>query len=136
MAEQIAWAKGAGLDPDVIRHAPQVLHGPLAARRWEELFGKGPEDDLIMAAVAQHTTGAPGMGKVALAVFVADFLEEGHGTGGSPEAGEVKAANTLERAGFLVARAKLSYLSGHGRWIAPDLLFCYNDLWMRTAGEE
>ncbi|MBT9258647.1 MAG: bis(5'-nucleosyl)-tetraphosphatase (symmetrical) YqeK [Clostridiales bacterium] len=136
MAEQQAWARKAGLDADIIRYAPQVLHGPLAAERWKELFGELPGDEAILEAVATHTTGAAGMGKVALTVFVADFLEEGHGTGASPEAQEAAQAKTLEEAGFFVAKAKLAHLAAHGRWIAPDLLFCYNYLWSRARGEE
>lgn len=55
------------------RYAPILLHGPIAAERLlHELGVTAPE---VVEAVRYHTTGKPGMGRVARAVFLADKVE-------------------------------------------------------------
>jgi predicted HD superfamily hydrolase involved in NAD metabolism len=55
------------------RERPILLHGPVAA----ELARKdlGVEDEEVLEAVRAHTTGEPGMGSLALALYVADKIE-------------------------------------------------------------
>jgi predicted HD superfamily hydrolase involved in NAD metabolism len=55
------------------RERPVLLHGPVAA----ELARKdlGVEDEEVLEAVRAHTMGAPGMGPLALALYVADKIE-------------------------------------------------------------
>jgi predicted HD superfamily hydrolase involved in NAD metabolism len=57
------------------RERPVLLHGPVAA----ELVRKdlGVEDGEVLEAVRAHTTGEPGMGPLALALYVADKIEPG-----------------------------------------------------------
>ena len=57
------------------RESPKLLHGPVAAelaRRELDI-----EEGEVLEAIRVHTTGAPGMGPVALAVYVADKIEPG-----------------------------------------------------------
>ena len=55
------------------RESPKLLHGPVAAElARRELSIK---DDEVLDAVREHTTGRPGMGPLALALFVADKIE-------------------------------------------------------------
>ena len=58
---------------DFERERPILLHGPVAA----ELARKdlAVEDGEILDAVRAHTTGEPGMGPLALALFAADKVE-------------------------------------------------------------
>ena len=57
------------------RENPKLLHGPVAA----ELASRelGVEDEEVLEAVRVHTVGCPGMGPLALAVYVADKIEPG-----------------------------------------------------------
>ncbi len=55
------------------RENPKLLHGPVAAELARRELGM--MDDDVLEAVRFHTTGAPGMGLVALAVYVADKIE-------------------------------------------------------------
>lgn len=88
--EALRW-RAAGLlhdalrdeDPDVLRRevSPDladlpgaVLHGPAAAVR---LRGLGVADEEVLDAVAWHTLGHPGLGRLGRAVYCADFLEPG-----------------------------------------------------------
>jgi predicted HD superfamily hydrolase involved in NAD metabolism len=55
------------------RQSPKLLHAPVAAelaRRELEI-----EDEEVLGAVRAHTVGEPGMGSLALALYVADKIE-------------------------------------------------------------
>ena len=55
--------------------SPILLHGPVAAEISRRELGI--ENGEVLEALRVHTTGAPGMGPVALALFVADAIEPG-----------------------------------------------------------
>jgi len=57
------------------RESPKLLHGPVAAELARRELGV--DDDSVLEAIRAHTMGAPGMGPVALAVYVADKIEPG-----------------------------------------------------------
>ena len=52
---------------------PVLLHGPVAAELARRELGI--EDEEVLEAVRAHTTGEPGMGPLALALYVADKIE-------------------------------------------------------------
>jgi len=58
---------------DFERENPKLLHGPVAAEL--ALRELGVEDEEVLDAIRVHTTGAPGMEGLALAVYVADKIE-------------------------------------------------------------
>lgn len=58
---------------DTQRAKPGLLHGPVAAEECRRKLGI--EDQEIYDAIYWHTTGRPGLGKVGLALFFADFAE-------------------------------------------------------------
>jgi predicted HD superfamily hydrolase involved in NAD metabolism len=55
--------------------SPNLLHGPVAAELARRELGV--EDEEVLEAIRIHTTGAPRMGPLALAVYVADKIEPG-----------------------------------------------------------
>lgn len=55
------------------RETPKLLHGPVAAGMARRELGV--EDEGVLDAVREHTTGRPGMGPLSLALFVADKIE-------------------------------------------------------------
>lgn len=55
------------------RESPKLLHGPVAAELARRELGVGDEE--VLEAVRVHTVGSPGMGPLALAVYVADKIE-------------------------------------------------------------
>jgi len=55
------------------RQSPKLLHGPVAAELARRELGI--EDEEILEAVRAHTTGKPGMGPIALVLYVADKIE-------------------------------------------------------------
>ncbi len=71
---RIAAERGVPVD-DAEREKPMLLHGPVAAEVAKSELGV--KDEAVLEAVRVHTTGATGMGPLALAVFVADKIEPG-----------------------------------------------------------
>jgi nicotinate-nucleotide adenylyltransferase len=64
----------AGIAHDMAKNqTPGLLHGKAAAVLLQERFGIHNKD--ILEAVEFHTTGKPGMGDLAKAVFIADKIE-------------------------------------------------------------
>ena len=55
------------------REAPQLLHGPVAAELARQELGV--EDADVLEAIRVHTVGRPGMGPLALVLYVADKIE-------------------------------------------------------------
>lgn len=93
------------------RAAPGLLHGPVAAEICREKFGLGAE---VYEAIEWHTTGKPGLGRVGLALYVADYAEP---LRDRPEADEARAIFAHD--GFLaalryVADNKLRYVRSKG----------------------
>jgi len=58
---------------DLERQSPKLLHGPVAAEMTKRELGI--EDGEVLEAVRAHTTGRPGMGPLALVLYVADKIE-------------------------------------------------------------
>ena len=70
----IAAAIEYGMTPDATERAvPWLLHGPVAALWVRSEAGVG--DGCVLDAIAHHTTFAPALDDVALAVFLADKLD-------------------------------------------------------------
>jgi predicted HD superfamily hydrolase involved in NAD metabolism len=58
---------------DAERQSPKLLHGPVAAELARRELGV--DDEEVLRAVMAHTTGRPGMGPLALVLYVADKIE-------------------------------------------------------------
>jgi predicted HD superfamily hydrolase involved in NAD metabolism len=58
---------------DAERQSPKLLHGPAAAELARQELGF--DDEEVLEAVRAHTTGKPGMGPLALVLYVADKIE-------------------------------------------------------------
>jgi len=92
-----------------------LLHGPVAALMLKD---KGIGDEEVWEAVAAHTTGAPGMGLLALVVYVADHAEPGRIFPGA-EAARRLAFRDLRAAGILLMEETIRHLEARGRPVHP-----------------
>ena len=101
---------------DFERERPVLLHGPVAA----ELARKelGVKDAEVQEAVRHHTTGAPGMGALALALYVADKIEPGR-EGSGVEGLRKVALKSLRRAATAALEDSISYNGRRGQPIHP-----------------
>ena len=55
------------------RESPKLLHGPVAAGLARRELGV--EDEVVLEAIRDHTTGRPGMPPMSLVLYVADKIE-------------------------------------------------------------
>lgn len=58
---------------DVMKHTPQILHGPVSAFLAKELMGINDED--IFNAVMYHSTGRKNMTTLEKIIYIADYIE-------------------------------------------------------------
>jgi len=104
------------------RQAPVLLHGPIEASRLAE---EGLHDPDILQAVRLHTTGAPGMGRLAQIIFLADAIEP------TREYPDVDGLRAIAKDGLRVAvaaclRQQITYLASQGHLIHPRAVATYN----------
>lgn len=98
------------------RESPNLLHGPVAAELARRELGV--EDEEVLEAIRVHTTGAPEMGPLALAVYVADKIEPGRDYP-SVERLRRLAAEDLRAAATEALRRAISHNDERGRSTHP-----------------
>ncbi len=101
------------------RESPKLLHGPVAAELAREDLGVKSED--VLEAIRAHTTGAPGMGPVALAVFLADKIEPARDYPGIDEL-RALAERDLKGAASLSLEGSISHNEERGHRVHPNSL--------------
>jgi predicted HD superfamily hydrolase involved in NAD metabolism len=116
---------------DFEREQPILLHGPVAAKLAREDLGV--EDGEILDAVRIHTTGEPGMGPLALALFVADKIEPGREQGGVEDLREI-APVSLHRAARAALEDSISYNERRYHSAHPGSRQTLE--WLSTYGDE
>jgi predicted HD superfamily hydrolase involved in NAD metabolism len=101
------------------REQPVLLHGPVAA----ELVRKdlGVKDGEVLEAVRAHTTGEPGMGHLALALYVADKIEPGRDQPGVESLRKL-ATESLRQAAMDALEGSISHNERRGRPAHPKSL--------------
>jgi predicted HD superfamily hydrolase involved in NAD metabolism len=107
---RVAKRLGLVLDP-ATRGIPELWHGPVAAELAKSELGI--RDEEVLEAVRWHATGRPGLGITGLAVFTADYCEEGRKF---PEAaeGRRRALKSLAEGARYVSASKLAWLASEG----------------------
>jgi predicted HD superfamily hydrolase involved in NAD metabolism len=87
---------------------PKLLHGPIAAEEARRTLGV--TDAQVYEAIYWHTTGRPKLGTVGLALYFADFAEEGRGFPESDEARAILRRDGFEAALRYVVREKYKHI--------------------------
>jgi predicted HD superfamily hydrolase involved in NAD metabolism len=116
---------------DFERERPILLHGPVAAKLAREDLGV--EDGEVLDAVRAHTTGEPGMGPLALALFVADKIEPGREQPGVEDLREL-APVSLHRAARAALEDSVSYNERRDHPAHPKSRQTLE--WLRDSGDE
>jgi predicted HD superfamily hydrolase involved in NAD metabolism len=115
---------------DFERERPILLHGPVAA----ELSRKdlGVDDGEVRDAVRAHTTGEPGMERLALALYVADKIEPDRNQPGVDDLREL-ALESLHLAARTALEGSVSHNERRGRPIHPKSLQTLE--WLTSGAE-
>lgn len=105
--------------------APYVLHGPLAAYWLKHEYGY--KDSEVLAAIAQHTLGAPGMGRLEMLIYSADLTEPNRVF---PKVDKLRQSlyDNLETGTLLCVEHTLEYLKSNNLKIHPLTQLTYEDL--------
>jgi predicted HD superfamily hydrolase involved in NAD metabolism len=105
--------------------APYILHGPLAAYWLEHEYGYS--DTEVLAAIANHTLGAPGMGRLEMLIYSADLTELNRVF---PKVDKLRQAlyDNLETGTLLCVEHTLNFLKTNQRMIHPLTQLTYEDL--------
>jgi predicted HD superfamily hydrolase involved in NAD metabolism len=109
---------------------PYVLHGPLSAY-WLGHYFK-VEDQELLAAIANHTLGRPGMSRFEMLIYSADLTES---TRDFPEVDFLRQSlyDDLEKGTLECVKGTLSYLKESKRPIHPLTQMTYDDLQRRIT---
>lgn len=120
---EMAQAEGLELDPIDIAN-PHLLHAQVSALVARDEFGV--RDQQILAAIADHTLGRPGMSALSCAVYLADSLEPGRGN--TPELNTLRqvAQQSLEKAVWLTSDYSLHHLVTTQKLIHPRAILTRN----------
>lgn len=101
---------------DFERNNPKLLHGPVAAELARRKLGV--EDSEVLDAIRVHTTGAPEMSPLALAVYVADKIEPARDYPSVRRLRELSAQD-LRAAAREALRRAIAYNEQRGREVHP-----------------
>lgn len=111
------------LDLDLLQYGNAIWHGPvgsvLAYREYNVL------DDDILAAIDQHTIGAPDMSLTAQIIFVADYIEPNRDFPGVTEARALAEKSLVEAVKFEI-RETITHLLENEKKVYPKAIDTYN----------
>lgn len=96
---------------------PHLLHADIGAIVAQQTFDV--QDPEILAAIANHTLGSPGMSALSCVVFLADSLEPGRGNSPVLEALRQVSQHHLKQAVWMTCNYRLRQLTETGRLIHP-----------------
>src|SRR5919202_1357351 len=113
------------------RERPVLLHGPVAAKLARKDLGV--EDGEVLEAVHAHTTGEPGMGPWALALYVADKIEPDRDQPGVEDLRKL-ALEDLRHATTAALEDSISYNERRGRPTHPKSRQALE--WLKSSGHE
>ena len=105
--------------------SPEVLHGPLAAH-WLE-YRYEIEDQEVLAAVAHHTLGFPGMSRFEMLIYSVDMVEPNRDF---PEVDNLRQAlyHDIEKGTLACIEHTLNYLKATKKLIHPLTTLTHEDL--------
>ncbi|WP_416676559.1 bis(5'-nucleosyl)-tetraphosphatase (symmetrical) YqeK [Egbenema bharatensis] len=120
---EMAQKEGLAIDP-VDEANPHLLHADVSAIVARNVFGVVDEE--ILAAIANHTLGRPGMSAISCVVFLSDSLEPGRGD--TPELNTLRQTSQhhLHQAVWMTCDYTLQHLMEKRRLIHPRAIATRN----------
>lgn len=116
--EKINLCKAYGIPMTPIEERnPFLLHAKLGARLAKEKYNENDED--ILNAIENHTTGRPNMSMLEKIIFIADYMEPNRNK--APNLFQIRkmAYNDIDRALVMILQDTLNYLEHTGNEIDP-----------------
>ena len=113
---------------------PHLLHAEVSAIIAQQEFGV--QDPEILAAIGNHTLGAPEMSKLSCLVFVADVLEPNRGDNKKLAAMRVVAHKNLYKCVQQTSDYSLEYLLNKQKIIHPRTVLTRNWAWTKVSHQK
>src|SRR5699024_590998 len=114
-----------GLDSNVLRCGVEISHGPVAALIMRETFGI--DDEAVLLAIKNHTTGRAQMTKTEKLVFIADYIEPGRQTPGVEEIRELAYnQGSLDKTIYEISKRTVLYLISKDINVYDATIACLN----------
>ena len=107
-------------DDPTLRETDRLLHALVGACVAERDYGV--HDQEILDAIFHHTTGAPGMSKLAMAVYLADKIEPTRASYPDLDRVRMLAEFSLEKAMIVSIERTTAYVKGRGKSLHPATL--------------
>ena len=111
------------LDPDLVNWGNNVWHGIVGAEMVKDELGIENED--ILTAIRQHTTGAPYMTTLSQIIYMADYIESGRDFPGVEEVRALAFEDLAASVGWQTGHT-LAYLIKKQVPVYPGTLLTYN----------
>lgn len=122
------------LDPWVVAHMPQVLHGPTAAAALGRTWPAIPRD--VLQAIDRHTTAAVDMTPLDMVVYIADAIEESRQYGRIDELRALVGKVSLEELFFSTYEYWVILLIERGKPVHPATITVWNSYAARAAARK
>ena len=122
------------LDPWVVAHMPQVLHGPTAAAALGRAWPAIPRD--VLRAIDRHTTAAVDMTPLDMVVYIADAIEESRQYGRIDELRALVGKVSLEELFFSTYEYWVILLIERGKPVHPATITVWNSYAARAAARK
>ena len=110
---------------EVEQNQPILLHAKIGVCLAQNKYGVTDKETLD--AILYHTTGAPGMSKTAMIVYLADLLEPKRGFFGIEEMRQLVKVD-LEKTMMKAYALTIKYLLEHDLLIHPNCIYGRNEL--------
>ncbi len=109
---------------EICLNSPHLIHADISAVVAQQEFGI--KDAKILAAIANHTLGTPGMSKLSCVVFIADALEPNRGDNTELNAMRATAKENLYKCVQQTSDYSLKYLVSQQKTIHPRTILTRN----------
>ncbi|KKI63578.1 MULTISPECIES: bis(5'-nucleosyl)-tetraphosphatase (symmetrical) YqeK [Staphylococcus] len=113
------------LDSNLLSYGSEILHGPVCAVIMEQQFGVNDEE--VLLAIKNHTTGRAQMTKTEKLVFIADYIEPGRQTPGVEEIRDLAYnQGSLDKTIYEISKRTVLYLITKDITVYDATIACLN----------
>lgn len=113
------------LDSNLLSYGSEILHGPVCAVIMEQKFAVNDEE--VLLAIKNHTTGRAQMTKTEKLVFIADYIEPGRQTPGVEEIRDLAYnQGSLDKTIYEISKRTVMYLIGKDINVFDATIACLN----------
>lgn len=113
------------LDSNLLSYGSEILHGPVCAVIMEQKFAVNDEE--VLLAIKNHTTGRAQMTKTEKLVFIADYIEPGRQTPGVEEIRDLAYnQGSLDKTIYEISKRTVLYLITQDITVYDATIACLN----------